>query len=87
MVQPSARAEEPASTVQIGKPSFDLGTVRPASIASLSFSISLIDMRECLTVYCQNVGDALRDLRPIAVNVNAALGPQSDAAHAVSGVI
>jgi two-component sensor histidine kinase len=33
---------------------------------------SLIDMREYLTVCCQNLGDALRDVRPIAVNVNAA---------------
>jgi Histidine kinase/Domain of unknown function (DUF4118) len=33
---------------------------------------SLIDMREYLTVGCQNLGDALRDVRPIAVNVNAA---------------
>lgn len=32
---------------------------------------SLIDMREYLTVCCQNLGDALRDLRPIAVNVSA----------------
>ena len=32
---------------------------------------SLIDMREYLTVCCQNLGDALRDVRPIAVNVNA----------------
>jgi hypothetical protein len=39
MVQPSARAGEPASTVQIGKPSFDLGTVMSALIASLSFSM------------------------------------------------
>jgi two-component sensor histidine kinase len=30
---------------------------------------SLIDMREYLTVCCQNLGDALRDVRPIAVNV------------------
>jgi two-component sensor histidine kinase len=33
---------------------------------------SLIDMREYLTVCCQNLGDALRDVRPIALNVNAA---------------
>src|SRR5262249_2392162 len=33
---------------------------------------SLIDMREYLTVCCQNLGDALRDVRPIAVNVSAA---------------
>jgi two-component sensor histidine kinase len=33
---------------------------------------SLIDMREYLTVCCQNLGDALRDVRPIAVNVRAA---------------
>jgi two-component sensor histidine kinase len=33
---------------------------------------SLIDMREYLTVCCQNLGDALRDVRPIAVNVTAA---------------
>ena len=32
---------------------------------------SLIDMREYLTVCCQNLGDALRDVRPIAVTVNA----------------
>ena len=32
---------------------------------------SLIDMREYLTVCCQNLGDALRDVRPIAVSVNA----------------
>jgi two-component sensor histidine kinase len=32
---------------------------------------SLIDMREYLTVCCQNLGDALRDVRPIAVNVSA----------------
>jgi K+-sensing histidine kinase KdpD len=32
---------------------------------------SLIDMREYLTVCCQNLGDALRDVRPIAVNVTA----------------
>ena len=32
---------------------------------------SLIDMREYLTTCCQNLGDALRDVRPIAVNVNA----------------
>jgi two-component sensor histidine kinase len=32
---------------------------------------SLIDMREYLTVCCQNLGDALRDIRPIAVNVSA----------------
>ncbi len=33
---------------------------------------SLIDMSEYLTVCCQNLGDALRDVRPIAVNVDAA---------------
>ena len=33
---------------------------------------SLIDMREYLTVCCQNLGDALRDVRPIAVKVDAA---------------
>jgi two-component sensor histidine kinase len=33
---------------------------------------SLIDMREYLTVCCQNLDDALRDVRPIAVNVSAA---------------
>jgi two-component sensor histidine kinase len=33
---------------------------------------SLIDMREYLAVCCQNLGDALRDVRPIAVNVSAA---------------
>src|SRR5215831_12475618 len=33
---------------------------------------SLIDMRDYLTVCCQNLGDALRDVRPIAVNVSAA---------------
>jgi two-component sensor histidine kinase len=33
---------------------------------------SLIDMREYLTVCCQNLGDALRDVRPIAVSVSAA---------------
>ena len=33
---------------------------------------SLVDMREYLTVCCQHLGDALRDVRPIAVNVNAA---------------
>ena len=32
---------------------------------------SLIDMREYLTVCCQHLGDALRDVRPIAVNVSA----------------
>ena len=32
---------------------------------------SLIDMRAYLTVCCQNLGDALRDVRPIAVNVSA----------------
>lgn len=32
---------------------------------------SLIAMREYLTTCCQNLGDALRDVRPIAVNVNA----------------
>jgi two-component sensor histidine kinase len=32
---------------------------------------SLIDMREYLTVCCRNLGDALRDVRPIAVNVSA----------------
>jgi two-component sensor histidine kinase len=32
---------------------------------------SLIDMRDYLTVCCQNLGDALRDVRPIAVNVSA----------------
>jgi two-component sensor histidine kinase len=32
----------------------------------------LVDMREYLTVCCQHLGDALRDVRPIAVNVNAA---------------
>ena len=33
---------------------------------------SLVDMREYLTVSCQHLGDALRDVRPIAVNVSAA---------------
>jgi two-component sensor histidine kinase len=33
---------------------------------------SLIDMREYLTVCCQHLGDPLRDVRPIAVNVSAA---------------
>ena len=33
---------------------------------------SLIDMRDYLAVCCQNLGDALRDVRPIAVNVSAA---------------
>jgi len=33
---------------------------------------SLIDMRDYLTVCCQNLGNALRDVRPIAVNVSAA---------------
>jgi two-component sensor histidine kinase len=32
---------------------------------------SLIDMREYLTVCCQNLGDTLRDVRPIAVKVDA----------------
>jgi len=32
---------------------------------------SLIDMRDYLTVCCQHLGDALRDVRPIAVNVSA----------------
>ncbi len=49
---------------------------------------STIDMREYLTACCRNLGDALRDVRPIAVNVNVAqIYLRSDKAVAVGLIV
>jgi len=49
---------------------------------------SAIDMSEYLTACCRNLGDALRDVRPIAVNVSAAdIRLASDKAVAVGLII
>ena len=47
-----------------------------------------IDMREYLTGLCRNLGDALRDVRPIAVNVDVAnILLRSDKAVAIGMVV
>jgi anti-sigma regulatory factor (Ser/Thr protein kinase) len=49
---------------------------------------SAIDMREYLTVCCRNLGDALREVRPIAVNVSVSqIYLRSEEAVAAVGLI
>jgi hypothetical protein len=49
---------------------------------------TLPDMREYLTVCCRNLGDALREVRPIAVNVSVSqIYLRSEEAVAAVGLI